>query len=313
MWVFVERFGVPSARSKVTAAALSSHARCRQLLRELPEGSLRSATTTDPEIRSALCRLDIEVGRLEAYWYLVLRSSSVEQWRRASARNRRLRRLIAPLTELPSRGAARVARDADRWFHPKRARAARRAASAGAETLDGQRTGKRKSKIAALLRRDADAWRSLPGPGLDDTAIETSLLRGLLRRPQKRARRQQKRVQRLIWQLELIGASGTDDLGPFLADLRRVGERMAERNAVTAFAAQLDRLPLREADQRRLERAVAETLARLHGEPRRPVGRPVGWPVGRPVGWPAGWPRDRLAAALGSELRRWAWRGYLED
>ena len=241
----------------------------------------------------------------------MLRSSSADQWRRASARNRRLRRLIAPLTELTSRGAARVAMDADRSCHPKRARAARRAAPAIAEALDGQRTGKRKSKIAALLRRDADAWRSLPGrcPGLDDAAIETSLLRGLLRQPQKGARRQQKRVQRLIWQLELIGASGTDDLGPFLSDLRRVGERLSEQNAVAAFAAQLDRLTLREADQRRLERAGEETLARLHGEPRRRVGRPVGWPMG----WPTQWPRDRLAAALGSELRRWAWRCYPED
>ncbi len=307
MWVFVKRYGLASARSRVTAAALGSHARCRRILRELREGSLRSAKMTDPEIRSALRRLEIEAGRLEAYWYLVVRSSSAAQWRRASARNRRLRRLLAPLTELPSRGAARVAMDADRSCHPKRARAARRAASAIAETVDGQRPGKRKSKIAALLERDADAWRSLPGrcPDLDDTAIETSLLRGLLRQPQKPARRQQKRVQRLIWQLELIGASGADDLGPFLADLRRVGERLSEQNAVAAFAAQLDRLPLRAADQRRLERAVEQTLARLHGEP--------GWPIGWPIGWPTQWPRDRLAAALGSELRRWAWRCCPED
>jgi hypothetical protein len=282
------------------AAALRSHARCRQLLRE---GALRSAKTTDPEIRRALRRLDIEAGRLEAYWHLVLRCSSAEQWRRASARIRRLRRLIAPLTDLPSRGAARVAMDAELSSHPKRARAARRAAQAIADNLGGQRIVKQKSKIADLLKRDADAWRSLPGrcPGLDDAAIETSLLRGLLGQPQQRARKQQKRVQRLIWQLELIGVSGADDLGPLLSDLRRFGVHLSEQHAVAAFAARLDRLPLQEADQRRLERAVEDTLARLHGEP--------GWPVRCRTEWP----RDRLAATLRRELRRWAWQGYLED
>jgi len=299
MWVFVQRYGVPSARSRVTAAALSSHARCRQLLRELSEGEPRSAKRTDPGTRSALGRLDIEAGRLEAYWYLVLRCSSVEQWRRASARCRRLRGLITPLTDVPGRGAARVAMDADRSRHPKRARAARRAARALEETLGGQRIAKQISKIATLLKRDADAWRYLPGrcQGLDDGAIEASLLRGLLRQQQKRARKQQKGVQRLIWQLELIGASGTDDLGPLLSDLRRLGERLLEHHAVAAFAAQLDRLPLQEADQRRLQRAVNETLARLHVD-----SRPL-----------TEWRTDCLAAALKCELRRWAWRDYLED
>lgn len=323
MWVFVERYGVPSALSRVTAAALSSHASCRQLLRELPEGEFGSAKTTDPEICSVIYLLDREVGRLEAYWYLVLRCSSVKRWRRASARCRRLRRLMAPLTDLPSRGAGLVARDADRSCHPKRARAARRAALTIEETLGGQRIDKRKSEVATLLRRDADAWRSLLDrcPGLEDTSIETSLLRGLLRqrdlssaslgveppevplrvtrrcRQEKSVRRQQKRVQRLIWQLELIGASGTHGLGPLLSDLRRFRERLVEQHAVAAFASRLDKLPLREADQRRLERAVGETLAQLHGN---------SWRL-------RGWRRDRLAAALGSELRRWAWRVYLED
>lgn len=316
MWVFVERYGVPSAPSTVTAAALNSHARCRRLLRELPEGEIRLAKTADPDIRSALCSLDVEAGRLEAYWYLVLRDSDVERWHRASARCRRVRRLLAPLTGLASRGAARVVLDAQLSGHPKRARAARRAAQAIERQGRGQRIDKRMSKIATLLRRDAGAWRTLLDryPGLDDASMERSLLRSLLRQRDQTAafaaadpgemlarptdlRKQQQRAQRLIWQLELIGASGSDGLDPLLSGLKKSVEPLVEQHTVAVFASQLDKLPLQDADRRWLKKAAGKTLARLHGG-----STPL-----------AGWPGDDLAMALRRAVRRWALRGSLGD
>jgi len=313
MWVFVERYGVASALNGVIAAALNCHARCEEQLRDLPLNAIQLANGPDPETCIALSTFDIEVGRLEACWYLLLRANDVEQWRQASARCRKVRRLLAPLTWQALGGAVRVIRDADLSGHPKRARAARRVASS-VERLRVRQD--QPAKIAKLLHRDVDLWRSFSGhcPELDDAVIERNLLRAVVRErrrfyglaaadPQKTCsrrgdlRKALRCTQRLIWQLELVGAEGSDGLGPLLADLRQAGETLAEQCAVAVFAGQLDKWPIRGPDRRRLKKAIGRSRKQLHRESRRQVD----------------WPPGDLALSIRRQVRSWALRSSMGD
>ncbi len=313
MWVFVERYAMPSALDGVIAAALNCHARCEQQLRDLLANAIQLANGADPETCIALSTFDMEVGRLEACWYLLLRANDVEQWRQASARCRKVRRLLAPLTWQASGGAVRVARDADLSGHRKRARAARRVAPSVERWPLRQ---DQPARIAKLLHRDADVWRSLSEhcPKLDDAVIERNLLRAIVRERRRFhaltvADSQQTRLrdgdlrksfrclQRLIWQLELTGAEGFDGLGHLLADLQQAGETLAEQWAVSVFASQLDEWPIRDSDRRRLKKAIGRTRKQLH---RESIGQ-VDWPTGD------------LALSIRRLVRRWALRSSMGD
>ena len=313
MWVFVERYGVPSALNGVIAAALNCHARCEEQLRDLPVNASQLANGVDPESCIALSTFDIEVGRLEACWYLLLRADDVEQWRQASARCRKVRRLLAPLTRQALRGAVRVGSDADLSGHPKRARAARRVAP-GLERSPMRED--QLQKVAKLLHRDADVWRSFSEhcPELDDAVIERNLLRAVVRErsrfhglaaadPQQTRsrygdlRKALRCMQRLIWQLELIEAEGSDGLGRLLADLRQAGETLAEQRAVAVFAGQLDSWPIRDRDRRRLKKAITRTRKQLQRESRRQVD----------------WPPGDLAVSIRRQIRTWALRSSMGD
>jgi hypothetical protein len=317
MWVFIERYALPSAVCGVTVAALDCHARCEQRLREVPVNGIQPAKAADPENPIALSAFDIDIGRLEAYWYLLLRVNNVAQWRRASARCRKVRRLLAPLAGQADSGVVRVARDADLSGHPKRARAVRGAGRLAVPPLERcQAQYDQPAKIAKLLRRDADAWRSFSerSPGPDDAVIERNLLRAVVRErkriyglaaadpQQTRSRpadlqRSLKRVRRLIWQLELIGADGSHGLGPLLLDLRRAAGTLAEQCAVMVLADQLDTVPIRGADRRRLQKALGRTRKRLQRESRRQVD----------------WPIDDLALSIRREVRGWGLRRSMEE
>lgn len=313
MWVFVERYGMPSALNGVIAAALNCHERCEEQLSDLPVNAIQLANGADPETCIALSTFDIEVGRLEACWYLLLRENDVEQWRQASARCRKVRRLLAPLTRQALSGAVRVVRDADLSGHPKCARAARRVAP-GVERSPVRQD--QPAKIAKLLHRDADVWRSFSEhcPELDDAVIERNLLRAIVRErrrfhglaaadsQQARSRHGDLRkalrcMQRLIWQLELIGAEGSDGLGPLLADLRQAGETLAEQCAVAVFAGQLDKWPIRDRDRRRLKKAIGRTRKQLHHESRGQVD----------------WPPGDLAVSIRRQVQTWALRSSMGD